>query len=183
VEARSKAFSWVIYLICCGKFLYESKVIVANMDEPLDPGVLVECMIAKEMGKPIIQYRTDSRNPYGNTGEFHKGMHFFPLFPCDHFIFLPTLQFGSKTQVQNFYNACADELDAAIRGIEDKIQGQADQNMTKQAKDIVKLSKQLLEGATDLQSENSMRRIFKNYIAMAPKLRKFEPVMTYRMKY
>ena len=55
--------------------------------------------------------------------------------------------------------------------------------MTKQAKDIVKLSKQLLEGATDLQSENSMRRIFKNYIAMAPKLRKFEPVMTYRMKY
>ena len=54
VDARSRAFSWVIYLICCGKFLYESKVIVANMDEPLDPGVLVECMIAKEMGKPII---------------------------------------------------------------------------------------------------------------------------------
>lgn len=91
IESRSKAFSWVIYLIDLGKFLYESEVCIANMDEPLDPGVLVECMIAKEMGKPIIQYRTDSRNPYGNTGEFHKGMHFFPLFPCDHFVYLPTL--------------------------------------------------------------------------------------------
>ena len=91
------------------------------MDEPLDPGVLVECMIAKEMGKPIIQYRTDSRNPYGQTGEFHKGMHFFPLFPCDHFIFLPTLQFGSKKQVGNFYNACADEIDKAIQGVNEQI--------------------------------------------------------------
>ena len=46
-------------------------------------------------------------------------MHFFPLFPCDHFIFLPTLQFGSKKQVGNFYNACADEIDKAIQGVKE----------------------------------------------------------------
>lgn len=44
----------MVYLIDLGKFLYESPVILANMDEPLDPGVLVECMVAKEMGKPVI---------------------------------------------------------------------------------------------------------------------------------
>ena len=55
--------------------------------------------------------------------------------------------------------------------------------MTQQAKDIVKLSKELLKGVSDLQSEASMRKIFKNYSAMIPKLVKFEPKMRYRMKY
>ena len=111
---RSLALSWVIYLVDLGKFLYESEFILANMDEPLDPGVLVEVMIAKEMGKPIVQYRTDSRSPYGDIGDFHKGMHFFPLFPCDHFIYLPTLQFGGAKQVANFYNACTEEIHKAV---------------------------------------------------------------------
>ena len=55
--------------------------------------------------------------------------------------------------------------------------------MTQQAKDIVRLSKELLKGVPDLQSESSMRKIFKNYTKMLPKLTKFEPKMRYRMKY
>ena len=84
------------------------------MDEPLDPGVLVEIMFAKEMGIPVIEYRTDSRSPYGNMDEIHKGMHFFPLFPADHFIFMPTLRIGSHKDVDDFYTACAEELHKAI---------------------------------------------------------------------
>ena len=55
--------------------------------------------------------------------------------------------------------------------------------MTKQAKDIVRLTKAMLKGAPDLESESSLRRIFENYIAMKPQLVKFEPSMTYRMQY
>ena len=88
---------------------------IANMDEPLDPGVLVEIMVAKEMGKPVIEYRTDSRSPFGDMGEIHKGMHFFPLFPSDHFIFMPTLKIGSASDVTGFYSGLTEELDKAIQ--------------------------------------------------------------------
>ena len=113
-----------------GKFLYESDVIIANMDEPLDPGVLVECMIAKEMGKPIIQYRTDSRGPFGEIAEFHKGMHFFPLLPCDHFIFLPTLKFSNAAHVRNFYNAATEEIDKAIQNVKPMVEKNDGKTMT-----------------------------------------------------
>ena len=55
--------------------------------------------------------------------------------------------------------------------------------MTQQAKDIVRLTKTILKGAPDLESESSLRRIFENYIAMKPQLIKFEPTITYRMNY
>ena len=119
-EERSKALSWVIYLTDIGKFLYESDVVIANMDEPLDPGVIVECMVAKEMGKPVIQYRTDSRSPYGGMSDSHKGMHWFPMFPCDHFIFMPTLMFGDSKHVSNFYKACTEEIDQACQELKSK---------------------------------------------------------------
>ena len=107
---RSKAYAQIVYMIDIGKFIYESDVILANMDEPVDPGVVVECMVAKEMGKPVVQYRTDSRGPYGGLGEFNKGMHVFPLFPSDSFIYLPTLVFGGEKDKDDFYSACADEI-------------------------------------------------------------------------
>ena len=72
---RSKAYAQIVYMIDIGKFIFESDVILANMDEPVDPGVVIECMVAKEMGKPVVQYRTDSRGPYGGLGDFNKGMH------------------------------------------------------------------------------------------------------------
>ena len=182
-QDRSKAYGWMVYLIDLGKFLYESPVILANMDEPLDPGVLVECMIAKEMGKPIIQYRTDSRGPFGGQGDFNKGMHFFPLFPCDHFIFLPTLQFGNDDDVDKFYTACTDEIDKCIQSSKEKAQAQDDQNMTQQAKDIVRLTKTLLKGVPDFETESSVRRMFENYKEMIPELKKFEPQFIYRTNY
>ena len=102
-------------MIDLGKFIYDSDVILASMEEPLDPGVVVECMVAKEMGKPIIIYRTESRGPYGGYGEFNKGMHVFPIFPCDSFIHLPTLVFGNDNDKDRFYTTCADEIHKAIQ--------------------------------------------------------------------
>ena len=182
-EERSKALSWVIYLTDIGKFLYESDVVVANMDEPLDPGVIVECMVAKEMGKPVIQYRTDSRSPYGGMGDCHKGMHWFPMFPCDHFIYMPTLMFSDSKNVSNFYEACTEEIDQACQELRAKSEKQDDENMTHHAKEIVRLAKMILNGAPDLTSMSSLKRILKNYIAMKSELEAFAPKMKYRMSY
>ena len=101
-------------MIDIGKFIFDSDVILANMDEPVDPGVVIECMVAKEMGKPVVQYRTDSRGPYGGLGDFNKGMHQFPLFLADSWIYVPTLQFGGDKDKDVFYNTCAGEIHDAI---------------------------------------------------------------------
>ena len=182
-EERSKALSWVIYLTDIGKFVYESDVVIANMDEPLDPGVIVECMVAKEMGKPVIQYRTDCRSPYGGMGDCHKGMHWFPMFPADHFIFMPPLMFGTAKHVSNFYEACTEELDRACQEVKEKSLAQNDEDMTQHAKEIVRLAKMILEGAPDLTSPGALKRILKNYVEMKDELEAFAPKMKYRMSY
>lgn len=61
---KSKAVAWVIYLADLAK-LSQGTVCLANFDEPLDPGVLIEIMYAKQLGIPTIGYRCDSRTPFG----------------------------------------------------------------------------------------------------------------------
>jgi len=45
-EEKSKAVAWIIYLADLSK-LSSGTVCLANLDEPLDPGVLIEIMYAK----------------------------------------------------------------------------------------------------------------------------------------
>ena len=47
----------VIYFLDMGIFLPESDVVVANLDEPLDEGMVVETSYAKLMGKYVIGLR------------------------------------------------------------------------------------------------------------------------------
>lgn len=76
---KSKAVAWIIYLADLAK-LSRGTVCLANLDEPLDPGVLIEMMYAKQLGIPTIGYRCDSRTPFGASNSWNFGMHFFPLF-------------------------------------------------------------------------------------------------------
>ena len=41
------AFAWIIYLLDVGKFLFESDVLIANLDETLDVGVIIEMSFAR----------------------------------------------------------------------------------------------------------------------------------------
>ena len=84
----SEAKAWIIYLLDLGRFLWTADVCVANLDEPTDPGVLVEVMFAHMMGKPVLGYRTEARSPYGTLSDFTTGMHFFKFFPLDAFLSL-----------------------------------------------------------------------------------------------
>jgi nucleoside 2-deoxyribosyltransferase len=45
--------------------LYNSDILIANLDEPIDPGVVVEILLAKELKIPVIGYRSDLRSPFG----------------------------------------------------------------------------------------------------------------------
>jgi nucleoside 2-deoxyribosyltransferase len=45
-EEIELAISWCIYLLDLGKFIANCDVVIANMDENLDPGVIVEIMMA-----------------------------------------------------------------------------------------------------------------------------------------
>ncbi len=73
-----RAFKIIIYAWDIGKQLAECSVVVANLDEDLDPGVIVEQSYARIMKKLVVGFRTDVRTPYGG-GEL-RGMHFFPAF-------------------------------------------------------------------------------------------------------
>src|SRR3989344_5444522 len=68
----------IIYYLDMGVFLPKSDVILANFDEPLDEGVIVEASYATLMGKFVIGLRTDVRSPYGSLEDAFRGMHFFP---------------------------------------------------------------------------------------------------------
>ena len=83
---------------------------LANLDEPLDPGVLIEIMYAKQMHIPVIGYRCDSRTPFGASQSWYFGMHFFPLYQCDKFIQLSTVSISSKEESEKIINELAEEI-------------------------------------------------------------------------
>ncbi len=73
----------IIYYLDVGHFIPSCDVILANLDEPVDEGVVVEISYAKLMGKIVIGIRTDIRSPYGESKSPYGGMHFFPAYQCD----------------------------------------------------------------------------------------------------
>ena len=77
----------IIYYLDMGVFLPKSDVILANFDEPLDEGVIVEASYATLMGKFVIGLRTDVRSPYGSLEDAFRGMHFFPAYQAHRFIY------------------------------------------------------------------------------------------------
>jgi len=76
----------IIYFLDMGVFLPKSDVVLANLDEPLDEGVVVEASYAKLMGKFVIGLRTDVRSPYGTPKDNFGGMHFFPAYQAHQFL-------------------------------------------------------------------------------------------------
>lgn len=102
--------AWIIYLADLAK-LSKGTVCLANLDEPLDPGVLIEIMYAKQLGIPTIGYRCDSRTPFGAALSWNFGMHFFPLFQCDYFISLGNVNTGSVEDSERLIHQLVQQID------------------------------------------------------------------------
>ena len=80
-----QAVQSIIYLLDVGHFLPSAHLVLANLDEPLDDGVLVEVCHARQIGIPVIGFRTDVRTPYGDGSDAFGGAHFFAAYQCDCF--------------------------------------------------------------------------------------------------
>lgn len=95
-QENKAAIERIIYLLDMGHFIGKSHMVLANLDEPIDEGVVVEMQHARNLGKPVIGWRTDERNPYGSRTDPFKGCHFFPAMQCD--VFLAFQYRGASTE-------------------------------------------------------------------------------------
>src|SRR3990167_7105673 len=75
-----------IYALNFGKFIPDSDVIIANLDYPMDEGVVVELTYAHLIGKPVIGIHTDVRSPYNSDNTLFGGVHSFVAYQCDQII-------------------------------------------------------------------------------------------------
>lgn len=120
-EKIGSAVENIIYLIDMGILLPQSDVVLANLDEPLDEGVVVEVSYAKLMDKLVIGLRTDVRSPYGSSSDALKGMHFFPAYQCHKFIshYMPC---KNPAEREEQFTSLVHKIDKTIReaGIQHK---------------------------------------------------------------
>ena len=72
-EQIGSAVQKVIYSLDMGKLVPQSDIVLANLDEPVDEGVVVEVSYAKLFGKFVIGMRTDVKSPYGSFSDELKG--------------------------------------------------------------------------------------------------------------
>ncbi len=110
----ASAVQSVIYFLDMGLFIPESDVVIANLDEPLDEGVVVEISYARLMGKPVVGFRTDVRSPFGRIEEPLGGLHFFPAYQCNVIINHP-MPCNVPDDAWGELERLADRIDAAVR--------------------------------------------------------------------
>ncbi len=88
----------------------QSDVVLARFDEPPDPGVDTEVLIANTLGIPVIAYRTDVRSPYGTSSDKYGGMHSFPVKTSEMIII-----HESSTSAQKDMSALSERLVSEIK--------------------------------------------------------------------
>lgn len=167
----------VIYFLDLGVFLPSSDVVLANLDEPVDEGVVVESSYAKLMGKFVIGLRTDIRSPYGRVEDLFGGTHFFPVYQSHRYIshYMP-----SRTSAER-----ESQMDLLISKIHRTIQ-EAGISRQEEIPDHVLDNpnlKQVLEGAEllfggveDIHSSEGMDIIAARYIENKNKLEEIRPI-------
>lgn len=110
----ASAVGTIVYYLDVGHFLASCGAVIANLDEPLDEGVITEICYARMIGKPVIGFRTDVRTPYGEADNVFAGMHFFPPFQCHEFV-RRRLLCRSDAEAEIDLRELARLLDAAAR--------------------------------------------------------------------
>lgn len=163
-EEVDRAVEFIIYILDIGKFIPESHVVIANLDEPLDSGVDIEECYARMMGKFVIGFRTDVRNPFGPND--YRGMHFFPTYQCNVFIshYMP----GKNIRyAENEMKALAERIHCAIQVSKDKFIDGVRKSAMKipEIGSVVLIAKVLFEDLDDIHSEKSLKKIATRYLA------------------
>ena len=165
-----------IYFLDMGVFVPKSDVVLANLDEPLDEGVVVEASYAKLMGKFVIGLRTDVRTPYGTPNENFGGMHFFPAYQSHQFL---SHYMGSKTPEERGeqMSSLVQRIHSTIREAEishqESIPDYAKNNPNLQP--ILEGADLLFTGIDDIHSDNGFEEIASRYIHNKKRLEEIGP--------
>lgn len=155
----------LIYLLDMGVFIPQSDIVVANLDEPLDPGVIVELTYAHLMGKHVIGFRTDTRTPFPKQ-DGSLGMHSFVALQCDEIIKL-------KIPDQNVHDASAamQTLAKKISKLAKKIDVSGPPAFNKSALDtpvitkLLQASRLVFNDVHGIHSNKGLKKVIANYQA------------------
>ncbi len=166
----------VIYFLDMGVFVPKSDVVLANLDEPLDEGVVIEASYAKLMGKFVIGLRTDVRSPYGTPNGNFGGMHFFPAYQSHKFIFhyMPSKTPKEREQqMDSLVQKIHQSIQSAGISHQEEIPDYARQNPNLYP--IIEGAGLLFEGIDDIHSEKGLEVIASRYIKNKQGLEKLGP--------
>ena len=172
----SSAVQNIIYFLDMGVFIPKSDVILANLDEPLDEGVVVETSYAKLMGKFIIGLRTDIRSPYGAPNDNFGGMHFFPAYQTHRFIsyYMPSKTPAERDeQMNSLIQRIHSTIKEADVSHQETIPEYARNNSNIQL--ILEGADLLFAGIDNIHSDNGLEEIVSRYIKNQKRLEEIRP--------
>lgn len=172
----SEVVMYVPYYLDLGYFMSNSVAVVANLDEPIDNGLMVEVAYAKLCNIPVIGLRTDLRTPLGQRTDI-MSINPFIIEQCDCFIWSQTPP-GDLDDVMSHTDTIIEELQKRIqKWVADTSKGnQMRSSENPIFRDIIKGSDMLfseLDG--DIHTEENMTRIVKSFAANADFLMKIAP--------
>ena len=176
----SSAVLNVIYFLDMGLLLPESDVILANLDEPLDEGVVVEASYGKLMGKFVIGIRTDIRTPYGDLEDDFGAMHFFPAYQCHRFIshYMPCrMPLESMTQMDSLALKIHETIQKTGLTHQESITDYASVNPN--FLQVFKGAEILFKGISDIHSKEGLEKIASRYMENKKRLDKIGPKIAF----
>ena len=166
---------YVPYYLDLGYFMSRSIAIVANLDDPIDTGMVVEIAYSTICNIPVIGVRTDLRSPLGNVEDV-IGINPFPVEQCDCYIkaYPPT---GN-------YDDVFKKTDFIIRKVDEKLKEwipKKKNNMTENDnpifKNLVKGAEILFSDIDDIHTQDNMIKIAQRFagnkeflLSIAPEL-------------
>ncbi len=165
----------IIYFLDIGFFIPRNEVIVANLDEPICEGVVVEITHAQIMGKYIIGYRTDIRSPFGAIEDPLRGTHFFPAYQCDCFV-CNHMRSRTVDEVVNGFDSLIDKIDGTVKGVKKSLMVKTVLSNPK-IEEVIKSAELLFSNVEDIHSEEGLEEIVKRYVNNKDKLVRFSPIV------
>lgn len=161
-EEVAQARQTIIYLLDIGIFIAGSDIVLANLDEPLDPGVDVELCCGRSTGKLIVGFRTDARSPYGNFSEPLRGTHLFPVNQCHAFIRHRMPGRSLEGAIEEL-NALADKISVVIESRAKGRKRMPRYSLPRQFATVFRDANILFKGVSDIHSPEGLDKIVDRY--------------------
>ncbi len=168
----------VIFVLDMGRFVADCDVVIANLDEPLDEGVVVEISYARMIGKPVIGFRTDARSPFGRLDDRLGGLHFFPAYQCDVLI-RHAIPAKSQQTAEREIGLLVEALATAIHDLRAKATRRPADNLEPGSPlgAVQRCAGFLFTGIEDIHSDAGLAEVTERYLRHADQLAELMPAV------